>query len=180
MSFQTTDLCDAHSDHLRVVAPMFNRFGGHAQFSGQVVTLKLFEDNSLVRDTLAQSGEGRVLVVDGGGSLRCALVGDQITELAVKNQWAGSVVYGCIRDSVAINALPIGVRALDTHPLKSIKKGDGKAEMKTLAGGTLTFRMNGPMNVVVTDGKGGVANISTYDVLQKNGVIHVIDRVLMP
>ena len=111
MSFQTTDLCDAHSDHLRVVAPMFKRFGGHARFSGQVVTLKLFEDNSLVRDTLAKPGEGRVLVVDGGGSLRCALVGDQIAELAVKNQWAGIVVYGCIRDSAAIGGMDIGVFA---------------------------------------------------------------------
>ena len=99
MGFQTTDLCDEHSDHLRVVAPMFKRFGGHARFSGQVVTLKLFEDNSLVRDTLAKPGEGRVLVVDGGGSLRCALVGGMLGELAVNNGWAGIVVNGCVRDT---------------------------------------------------------------------------------
>lgn len=138
MSFQTTDLCDAHSDHLRVVAPMFKPFGSQVKFSGQVVTLKLFEDNSLVRDTLAKPGAGRVLVVDGGGSLRCALVGDQIAELAVKNQWAGIVVYGCIRDSAAINGLPIGVRALDTHPLKSIKKGVGDVDIPVTFGG-VTF-----------------------------------------
>lgn len=138
MSFQTTDLCDAHSDHLRVVAPMFKPFGGQVKFSGQVVTLKLFEDNSLVRDTLAKPGAGRVLVVDGGGSLRCALVGDQIAELAVKNQWAGIVVYGCIRDSAAINGLPIGVRALDTYPLKSIKKGVGDVDIPVTFGG-VTF-----------------------------------------
>ena len=107
-------------------------------FRSSIVTVKLFEDNSLVRETLAKPGAGKVLVVDGGGSLRCALVGDQIAELAVKNQWAGIVVYGCIRDSVAINGLPLGVRAIDTHPLKSIKKGAGDCEIAVTFGG-VTF-----------------------------------------
>lgn len=138
MTFLTTDLCDANEGRGRVVAPMFKSYGGQPRFSGSIVTVKLFEDNSLVRETLAKPGAGKVLVVDGGGSLRCALVGDQIAELAVKNQWAGIVVYGCIRDSVAINGLPLGVRAIDTHPLKSIKKGAGDCEIAVTFGG-VTF-----------------------------------------
>lgn len=142
MSFKTPDLCDAFEAELgksvRVVAPMFQRYGGRSSFSGQIVTLKLFEDNSLVREVFGEDGKGKVLVIDGGGSLRCALVGDQIAELAVKNQWAGIVVYGCIRDSAAINGLPIGVRALDTHPLKSIKKGVGDVDIPVTFGG-VTF-----------------------------------------
>ncbi|MCB6183127.1 ribonuclease E activity regulator RraA [Leeia sp. TBRC 13508] len=129
MTFLTTDLCDAHSENLQVASPIFKSYGGQPRFYGQIVTLKVFEDNSLVRTTLSEPGEGKVLVVDGGGSLRCALVGDQIAALAVDNHWAGIIVYGCIRDSVAISKLPIGVRALNTHPLKSVKKGVGDRNM---------------------------------------------------
>lgn len=142
MTFKTPDLCDQHeaelSHSLRVVAPMFQRYGGRIAFSGQIVTLKLFEDNSLVRDVLGQPGQGKVLVVDGGGSLRCALVGDQLAILAKKNGWEGIVVYGCIRDSGDINQLDIGVRALNTHPQKSIKKGIGDKDSAVTFGG-VTF-----------------------------------------
>ena len=140
MSFKTPDLCDQYEAELgqtvRVVAPMFQRYGGRASFSGQIVTLKLFEDNSLVREALGEEGSGKVLVVDGGGSLRCALVGDQLGILAQKNGWAGIVVYGCIRDSADINQLDIGVRALNTHPQKSVKKGIGDKNVKVTFGGT--------------------------------------------
>lgn len=136
----TTDLLDDNDtliqqEQLRIVAPMFQRYGGKTAFAGQVVTLKLFEDNSLVRAVLAESGAGKVLVVDGGGSLRCALLGDQLAELAVKNDWEGVVVYGCIRDSAAINALPLGVRALNTHPLKTVKKNIGERDVPVTFGG---------------------------------------------
>ncbi|MGL6045729.1 MAG: ribonuclease E activity regulator RraA, partial [Vogesella sp.] len=104
-------------------------YGGKPRFCGQVVTLKLYEDNTLVREMLAEPGAGKVLVVDGGGSKRCALLGDQIAELAVKNQWEGVVIYGCIRDSVAIGALPLGVRALDTNPKKSVKRNEGTRDL---------------------------------------------------
>lgn len=137
--FATCDLLDEFESQaeldLRVVAPMFKSYGKHPKFSGQIETLKVFEDNSLVREALASPGNGRVLVVDGGGSLRCALVGDQLGELAVKNGWAGIVVWGCIRDSVAINQQAIGVRALDTHPRKSIKKGAGELGLAVSFGG---------------------------------------------
>lgn len=136
----TTDLLDNNEallqqETLRVVAPMFQRYGGRAAFAGEIVTLKLFEDNSLVRQVLGEPGHGKVLVVDGGGSLRCALLGDQLAELAVKNGWEGVVVYGCIRDSAAINALPLGVRALNTHPLKTVKKNIGERNVPVTFGG---------------------------------------------
>jgi regulator of ribonuclease activity A len=124
--FATTDLCDDHSDHLQIAEPALRNYGGRSQFHGPISTLKVFEDNTLVRKTLEQPGEGKVLVVDGGGSHRCALLGDQIAELAVNNGWAGVVIYGCIRDSADIAGMDIGVRALNTHPLKSVKRGEGQ------------------------------------------------------
>jgi regulator of ribonuclease activity A len=143
MSVQTADLCDQYEAELgttvRVVAPMFRSYGGHPAFAGQIVTLKLFEDNSLVREALGEDGRGKVLVVDGGGSLRCALVGDQLAVLARKNGWEGIVVYGCIRDSAAIGEIDLGVRALATHPQKSIKKGVGDRNLAVTFGG-VTFR----------------------------------------
>jgi regulator of ribonuclease activity A len=143
MNFQTADLCDKHEDRVRagevrVLEPMLNSYGGRAAFHGRIATLKLFEDNSLVRKALESDGAGRVLVIDGGGSLRCALVGDQLAALGVKNGWAGLVVYGCIRDSRAIGEMDIGVLALDTHPLKSIKKNVGEADLAVRFGG-VTF-----------------------------------------
>lgn len=130
MTFATADLCDSFEHDLgkslRVVAPMFRSYGGRGKFAGQIVTLKLFEDNSLVRPILNETGTGRVLVIDGGGSMRCALLGDQLATLAVKNGWEGVIVYGCIRDSAEINSLDLGVRALATHPQRSAKKGAGE------------------------------------------------------
>ena len=142
MTFKTPDLCDQFEAELgkslRVVAPMFKRYGGRTAFSGQIVTLKLFEDNSLVRTAFGEEGKGKVLVIDGGGSLRCALVGDQLAILAQKNGWEGVIVYGCIRDSGDINGIDIGVRALDTHPQKSIKKNVGDRDLPVTFGG-VTF-----------------------------------------
>lgn len=139
MSYATADLCDAHTDQLRVATPMFKAYGGKAAFHGQIVTLKLFEDNSLVRTAFGEPGTGKVLVIDGGGSLRCALIGDQLAQLALQNGWEGAVVYGCIRDSATINTLDIGVRALDTHPMKSVKRGIGERDLAvTFAGVTFT------------------------------------------
>lgn len=139
MDFMTADLCDRYEtllgDSLRVAAPVFRHFGGQPRFHGQITTLKLFEDNSLVRETLGTAGLGRVLVVDGGGSLRCALLGDQLALLAEKHGWSGIVINGCIRDSVAINHTQIGVRALAIHPQKSVKRGQGERDLPvTFAG----------------------------------------------
>ena len=134
-SFPTADLLDNHEallndGTLRVAMPMFQSYGGRRSFHGRIATLKLYEDNSLVRKALEQPGNGRVLVVDGGGSLRCALVGDQLALLACNNDWRGIVVYGCIRDSRAIAEMNLGVFALATHPLKSVKKNVGDIDLK--------------------------------------------------
>ena len=123
---KTADLCDIHGNALRVCSPMFRHYGGRRDFHGAIATLKCFEDNSLVREQLEQPGEGRVLVVDGGGSLRCAMLGDQLAQLAVDSGWAGVVMYGCIRDALEIGGMPLGVLALATHPRKSVKKGVGE------------------------------------------------------
>lgn len=127
MTFTTADLCDAFSqlEHFQIAEPIFKSFGGHGKFHGQITTLKVFEDNVLVNEKLQQQVSQRVLVIDGGGSHRCALLGDHLAAIASENGWEGIIVYGCIRDSVTINKLPIGIRALHTHPLKSHKKGIG-------------------------------------------------------
>ncbi|HMX16001.1 MAG TPA: ribonuclease E activity regulator RraA [Rhodocyclaceae bacterium] len=142
MEFLTTDLCDGHEEaiggDLRIVAPMFRSYGGRAAFCGPIATLKLFEDNSLVRKAVEQPGDGRVLVIDGGGSLRRALVGDQLAALGVKNGWSGIVVYGCIRDSRAIAQMDIGVFALATHPQKTVKRNVGEQDVPVTFGG-VTF-----------------------------------------
>ncbi len=124
-NFATADLSDAHSDQVQIAEPIFRQYGGQTQFHGPIATVKIFEDNVLVRQMLASAGNGRVLVVDGGGSLRCALVGDMLAQLAIDNGWAGLVVYGCIRDTAVIANMPIGIHALNAHPRKSVKRGEG-------------------------------------------------------
>lgn len=121
----TPDLCDAHENEVLVLEPIFNNYGGKGAFGGEVVTVKCFEDNSLVKEQLALSGNGRVLVVDGGGSLRRALLGDMIAESATKNGWSGVVIYGAIRDVDAIADLNLGVQAIGVIPLKTEKRGIG-------------------------------------------------------
>lgn len=144
MELLTTDLCDTHEAQLadgsvRVVAPLFRSYGGKIAFHGPVATLKLFEDNGLVRKVLESPGNGRVLVIDGGSSLRRALVGDQLAALGVSNGWAGILVNGCIRDSRAIGGMALGVMALGTHPQKTVKQNLGEAEVPVHFGG-VSFR----------------------------------------
>lgn len=130
MNFKTADLCDDHSDTLQISDPVFSSFGGRARFSGRVSTIKCFEDNSLVREAVGEAGEGRVLVVDAGGSRRCAMLGDLLAAKAVDNGWAGVIMYGLIRDSADIRQMDLGVKALGTHPLKSVKKGVGERDVE--------------------------------------------------
>jgi regulator of ribonuclease activity A len=135
----TTDLSDAHPQ-AQVCDPVFRDFGGRVRFHGPIKTLKVFEDNALVRATLETVGEGRVLVVDGGGSARCALVGGNLGALAVKNGWAGLVVNGYIRDSVEIAAQQVGVKALGTHPRKSEKGLHSAQQDRAVTFAGVTFR----------------------------------------
>lgn len=120
MRLATADLSDA-CPQAQVAEPLFGDFGGVKNFHGMVVTVKVFEDNAVVRALLEESGDGRVLVIDGGGSMRCALVGGNLAQLGVANGWRGLVVNGCIRDCEETRNLAIGVKALGTHPRKSEK-----------------------------------------------------------
>ncbi|HEY0879834.1 MAG TPA: ribonuclease E activity regulator RraA [Zeimonas sp.] len=130
VSFATADLCDANetrlaSGELHVLPMPFRAFGRNVRFAGAVETVRCFEDNSSVRSALEQPGNGRVLVIDGGGSLRCALLGGNLALLAQRNGWTGVVVHGCVRDVAEIDECEIGVRALATHPRRSEKRGQG-------------------------------------------------------
>lgn len=130
MSNATTDLCDRYPDEVAVAEPIFVGYGGRRAFEGHIATVQVHEDNVLVRAFLEEPGEGRVLVVDGDGSLRCALLGDQIASLAVASGWSGLVVNGCVRDVDALAALPIGVRALASNPRRSGKRGEGTRDVE--------------------------------------------------
>ncbi len=129
MTILTADLCDAFAADIQVADPVFQIFGGHRNFGGQVVTLRVFEDNPLVTAALEEPGDGRVLVVDGGGSLRCALLGGSLARLASDNGWSGVVINGCIRDRAEVDATELGVRALRTCPRKSRKQGLGDKDV---------------------------------------------------
>lgn len=138
MQYVTPDLCDAYPDLIDVVEPMFINLGGRDSFGGEIVTIKCFEDNSLVKEEVDKPGKGKVMVVDAGGSFRCAMLGDMLAEKAVKNGWEGVIMYGCIRDVDVINQLDLGVQALGTHPKKSEKKGVGEYQVPVSFGG-VTF-----------------------------------------
>lgn len=128
MAFKTTDLSDAHPD-VQVGEPLLRHFGGLTRFAGRIVTLSVFEDNSLVREMLEQPGDGQVLVVDGGGSVRCALLGDLLAALAVRNGWVGVVINGCVRDTAELATTPLGIMALAPHPRRSVKAGVGTRDL---------------------------------------------------
>ena len=146
----TPDLCDQYPELVRVVEPMLSNFGGREQFCGQITTIKCFEDNSLVKQLVGTSGEGRVIVVDAGGSLRRACLGDMLAEQAASNGWAGLIIYGCIRDVDQIRAADIGVQALGVHPMKTDKKGVGELNIPVTFGG-VTFA---PKDYVYADNNG--------------------------
>src|SRR6056297_1239334 len=129
MTNKTADPCGGPPGRVHIAAPVFHRYGGRPAFGGPITTLRVFEDNVLVRSALEEPGDGRVLVVDGAASMRCALLGDQLAALAADNGWAGVVVNGCIRDSADIAGIDIGVRALATMPLKSRKLGQGDRDV---------------------------------------------------
>lgn len=134
----TADILDRHPVEARVCELVFRQFGGVASFSGPISTVRCFEDNVVLKRHLGEPGEGRVLVVDGGGSPRVALLGDLVAGLATANGWAGVVVNGCVRDSVALRALHVGIKALGTNPRPSGKAGAGEIDVPVEFGG-VTF-----------------------------------------
>lgn len=153
MNIVTPDICDDHPE-VQVVEPGFRNFGGVEAFGGEVVTVKCFEDNSIVKEQVAKPGNGCVMVVDGGGSKRAALLGDMLAEQAASNGWAGLIIYGCIRDVDVIGKTELGVQALGTHPRKTEKKGVGDLNVPITFGG-VTFR---PGQYVYADNNGIVVS----------------------
>ncbi|MEV0381451.1 ribonuclease E activity regulator RraA [Nonomuraea sp. NPDC050643] len=138
MSMATADLYDERGDELDSCDLQLRQYGGRAAFHGTIATVRCHQDNVLLRSALMEPGAGRVLVVDGGGSLHCALMGDVIAGLAVANGWAGVVIHGAVRDVVALRELDLGVKALGSNPRKSAKEGDGERDVPVTFGG-VTF-----------------------------------------
>lgn len=136
MSLHTADLWDQHAEELSVLNLSLISYGKKHRFHGQVVTVKVFEDNSLVKKELQQDGKGKVLVVDGGGSRRCALMGDNLAQLAIDHEWNGVVIYGCIRDSEQINQMNVGIKAIGTSPVRSVKRNEGAKGQDLIICGT--------------------------------------------
>ena len=126
MTYSVPDICDEFPQDVRVLEPLFSSFGGKQRFSGEIITIKCFEDNSLVRDAVRTEGRGRVIVVDGGGSMRRALLGDMLAAKASENGWRGVVINGCVRDVEILETIDLGVKALNCHPVKTDKRGEGQ------------------------------------------------------
>lgn len=151
MHFSTPDLCDAHPDLVEVVTGLhWQSYGGKSAFCGQIETVKCFEDNSRVKEGLAQAGQGRVLVVDGGGSLRHALIGDQIAAMAADNGWSGVIIHGACRDVEVLRGIELGILALAAVPIKSVRRGEGQIALP-ISFGRVLFR---PGHWVYADANG--------------------------
>ena len=138
MEYNTSALCDIYLDQVDVVEPMFSHFGAKTSFSGQITTIKCFEDNGLISRTLDEKGEGRVLLVDGGGSLRRALVDADLAAKAAHNGWEGLVIYGCIREVDYLEEINIGIQALASIPVGAAKKNIGEVDV-AVNFGSVTF-----------------------------------------
>ena len=135
MAVSVPDICDDFHEELKVLDPLFSDFGAKRRFSGEIVTVKCFEDNSLVRDLVGTEGNGRVIVVDGGGSLRRALLGDLLAAKAAKNGWHGLLINGCVRDVEILETIDLGIKALNAHPVKTDKRGEGQLNVPVEFGG---------------------------------------------
>lgn len=160
MEYNTSALCDIYSEQVDVVEPMFSNFGGRASFAGQITTVKCFEDNGLIRETLDQDGIGRVLLIDGGGSLRRALVDAEMAALAEENEWEGIVVYGCVREVDELEEMNIGIQAIASIPAGSPATGTGDTDVPVNFGG-VTFL---PEDYLYADNTGVILSQEPLDV----------------
>lgn len=129
------EVCDYYESEVEILSPIFKDYGGNSVFFGEIVTLKAFEDNSKVRELVAQNGDGKILVVDGGASLSRAMLGDLLAEKAMSNGWQGIIINGCVRDVNALSKIPLGIKALAAHPLKTEKRGGGDINVSVNIGG---------------------------------------------
>lgn len=154
MTFLTADLADNYPDVLRSCELQFRDFGGRPRFHGPVRTLRIYEDNVLLKTALSEPGDGAVLVVDGSGSMRCSLLGDYLAGLGARNGWVGLIVHGAVRDVVALRSLDFGLKALGSNPLRSAKRGAGIRDVPVRFGG-VEFR---PGNWLYSDEDGIVVS----------------------
>ena len=160
LSYSVPDICDDFIDEISVLDPLFSDFGGKCRFSGEIVTIKCFEDNSLIRDAVRSEGRGRVLVVDGGGSLRRALLGDMLAASAAENGWQGLLINGCVRDVEILETIDLGVKALNSHPVKTDKRGEGQLDIDvTFAGATIR-----PGYYLYADANGVVVTVRNLEI----------------
>ena len=162
MTFATADLFDHHADQLQVCSPVFRDFGKETRFCGPIRTLKVFESFGITKSTLATDGKGHVLVIDGGGSLRCAMLGDKLAQLAIDHNWKGILINGCVRDSAAISKLSIGVKALGTNPTRPSPEGEGQLDVPVRFA-SVTFH---PGHFLYADADGVV--LSEHDLVEKS------------
>ncbi len=160
MEYNTSELCDMYLDVVDVVEPMFSNYGGCSSFGGAISTVKCFEDNGLITETLQQEGEGRVLLVDGGGSLRRALIDAETAELAVSNNWEGIIVYGSVRDVDALEELDIGIQAMASIPVGADNQAVGESDIPVNFGG-VTFL---PDDHVYADNTGIILSPEPLDI----------------
>ncbi|MCH8500690.1 MAG: ribonuclease E activity regulator RraA [Aliidiomarina sp.] len=160
MEYNTSELCDLYADQVDVVEPMFVNYGGRTSFGGQVVTVKCHEDKGLIEQALEQPGAGKVLLVDGGGSLRRALIDIGIAELAFENDWEGIICYGCVRDVDALEDLDIGVQAIASIPVGAPAEGIGEVDIAVNFGG-VTFL---PEDHIYADSTGVILSPEPLDI----------------
>ncbi|RUO18874.1 ribonuclease E activity regulator RraA [Aliidiomarina haloalkalitolerans] len=160
MEYNTSELCDLYADQIDVVEPMFVNYGGRTSFGGQVVTVKCHEDKGLIEQALEQPGAGKVLLVDGGGSLRRAIIDIGIAELALENDWEGIICYGCVRDVDALEDLDIGIQAIASIPVGAPAECVGEADIAVNFGG-VTFL---PEDHIYADSTGVILSPEPLDI----------------
>ena len=130
MTFKTADLSDTHEGKVQIVSPGLINFGGNKRFHGEIVTIRSLDDNSRVREQIRSAGQGKVLVIDNEASMRCAMLGDMMAAALHENGWNGVVVNGCIRDAADLAEMDLGVKALATNPLRSVKEDRGEVNVE--------------------------------------------------
>ena len=147
MFIDTSELCDLYAEQVDVVEPIFSSFGGVSHFYGKVTTVKCFESNGLVAEVLEENGEGRVLVIDGGGAVRRGLIDAELAQLAVDNGWEGIIVYGAVRQIQQLENLNIGIHALAPIPVSADESSAGESDIPVNFGGVTFF----PEDYIYTD-----------------------------
>lgn len=160
MEYNTSALCDIYLDQVDVVEPLFSNFGGSASFAGQITSIKCFEDNGLIRSCLEQDGVGRVLLIDGGGSLRRALIDAELAALAEENEWEGIVVYGCVREVDELEDMSIGIQALASIPVGAVANDIGEIDV-AVNFGSVTFM---PEDFLYADNTGIIISQEPLDI----------------